>query len=50
MSVQEPQTSETEMPREQWGNDMIVISDDDETGSWIMFDPETDEVALENWR
>lgn len=47
MSVQE--TADT-IPREKWGNGQVVISERGKTGSWIMFDPEEDEVNLENWR
>lgn len=36
--------------REDWGNDYVVFADEEETGQWIMFDPEDDEVELDDWR
>lgn len=42
--------TEDDPRREDWGDDLIVFSDLENTGQWIMFDPEDDEVDLAEWR
>lgn len=42
--------NDPEIPRSEWGEDYVVITDQKDPDQWIMFDPETDEVDLEDWR
>lgn len=40
--------TEPEVSHEEWGDGSVVIHEGE--GKWVMYDPESDTVSLDNWR